>query len=302
MLETEGATPVESAAPDQNTEALVEGAEAIPAAEEKKASDIRKFKLKVDGEEVDEEIDFNDEESMRNKLQLARAAKKRMTESKESTRKAMEIIKAFDNNPETLLERLGPKGQEIAEKYLLKKIQDDMLSPEQKELRDLKRENETYKEKNTREQADKDLQVSQQREADFAKSFQTTIIAAVQKSGLPKSPELVKRMAAKFSQNLEFGLELTPDDLAQEVKNDLLDIVKSLVGDSDGEHLVNMLGKDAANKIRKFDLKSLQEKQGQVFQSGKKTPLGAPLPAPKLDKGYETTDEWKERIRRNMQK
>jgi len=109
-------------------------------------------------------------------------------------------------------------------------------------------------------------------------------------------------MAAKFSQNLEFGLELTPDDLAQEVKNDLLDIVKSLVGDSDGEHLVNMLGKDAANKIRKFDLKSLQEKQGQVFQSGKKTPLGAPLPAPKLDKGYETTDEWKERIRRNMQK
>lgn len=47
----------------------------------------KKFQLKVDGEDIEEEVDFSDEEGMKSRLQLARAAKKRMAEAREEKKK-----------------------------------------------------------------------------------------------------------------------------------------------------------------------------------------------------------------------
>ncbi len=230
----------------------------------------RKYKIKVDGEEVDEEVDFNDEAGMVNRLQLARGAKKRMAEAVSARQKAMDIVKQFEADPESMLSRLGPKGKEIAESYLLKQIQDEMLTPEQKEMRDLKRENETFKQKEAREKAEAEMSVAEKKEFEYAQTFQKTIIDALQTSGLSKSPKMVMRMAEIMKRNLSLGLELTPADLVSEVREEMLSEFKSVVGDSDGEQLINMFGKELANKIRRADLKSLQERQSQVFQGGGK--------------------------------
>ena len=255
----------------------------------------RKYKLKVDGQEFEEEIDLNDEEGMKRRLQLSRAADKRMSEAKADKKKAFDIIKAFEEDPESMLKRLGPKGREIAEKYLLSQIQDEMMSKEEKELRDLRRENETFKQAQEREKKDRESQAISKKEHEYAESFQQTIITALNKSGLPKTPELVKRMANVMAKNLEHGLELTPDDLVIEVKNDITALLKSVIGDADGEHLVAMFGEDVANKIRRSDIKKLQERQSQVHQprtQQRDTQSKSQAPQKKM-----SLDEWRESLK-----
>lgn len=258
----------------------------------------KKYMLKVDGEDIEEEIDLNDDVGMTKRLQMARAAEKRMKSAATEKQKAFEIIKAFESDPESMLKRLGPKGREIAEKFLLAQIQDDMLTPEEKEFRQLKQENETYKQKEAREKEERAQAEQQKKEYEYAQTFQATIISALEKSGLPKTAVNVKRMASVMSKNLEYGLELTPDDLATEVFNERSEELKAIIKDADGDQLIKMFGEEMANKIRRSDLKKLQERQGQVFQPGKRTNSGS-APGPK-SKGYTTMDEWKEQIERNI--
>jgi len=256
-----------------------------------------KFKLLVDGQEVEEEIDFNDKEGLRKRFQLAHAAKKRMEEANEQKRKAFNILKEFESNPESMLKRMGPKGRELAEKFLLSQIQEEMLSPEEKEFRDLKK----YKESTEAEKQTAQEKIRQEAEAkreyEIAQNFQATIIEALAKSGLPKSPDLVKRFAGVMKKNLEFGLELTSDQLAQEVKSEMTALLKSIIGSAEGDQLISMFGDDVAKKIRRHDIKALQEKQSIVFQP--KPQQSKSSDGPK-QKSYETIDEWKERISRNL--
>lgn len=104
-------------------------------------------------------------------------------------------------------------------------------------------------------------------------------------------------MASLMSKNLELGLELTSDDLAAEVKSDVLEMFKSIVKDAEGDDLINMFGADVANKIRKSDLRKLQEKQGQVFKQSAKQETPSPS---RIEKRPPTIDEWKEEIERRV--
>lgn len=294
MSEVTTQPAAETTAPVDNSNQEVVQGEAKPTIQAMR----EKFKLKVDGEEFEDEVDLNDKEELRKRFQLSHAAKKRMGEAKAAEQKALDIVRQFEQDPESMLSRLGPKGREIAEKYLLKQIQDDMLSPQEKEARMTKAKLEKYEAKEKEDQDFKQKSVMEKKEAEYAQGFQTTIIAALNKSGLPKTPEMVKRMAATMAKNLELGLELTPEDLVSEVKSDVSKILKSIIGDSDGDQLINMFGPDVAKKIRMSDLKKLQEKQGQVFQRGSSNQSGG---ASKQDSARPMTmEEWKESVNKRI--
>lgn len=285
----ESSAPVENENQDVVNESEEQGQEQKEAAKEVQQLK-KKLKLKVDGEEIEDEIDFNDEEGLKRKLQLSYAAKKRMEEAKAAKAKAFEIIKAFEEDPSNVFKKLGSKGREAAERYLLEQIQEEMLDPKEKELRDLKKfKEEIEKERETAKEAAKRKELEAQ-EAKYAEDFQKTIISALDKSGLPKSPESIKRMAQLMSKNLELGLELTPEELAHEVKNDLQGMLKSLIKEASGDQLVAMFGEDIANRIRKYDIQKLQEKQGSVF--GKSNKQEASAPRPKSSRPM-SMDEWK---------
>jgi len=258
-------------------------------------SQLRKFKLKVDGEEFEEEIDLNDETAITTKLQLAAAAKKRMTEAVDQKRKAFEIIKAFEDNPESMLQRLGPKGRDIAEKFLLEQIKDEMMSPEEKEILELREFKKKHTEELEKKKQMEEMTAREKQEYQIAQDFQTTIISALEKTGLPKSPELVKRTAYLLKRNLDLGLDLNAEQLAAEVKLETIGYLKSIIGDSDGEALINMFGKDIAKKIRTHDIKGLQEKQSQVFQ---RQPKATNSQVERKDSRPMSLDEWKEEARR----
>ncbi len=282
---------VENPGQQQDTSVEINVAEGVQQTPTEVKSMKEKFKLKVDGEDIEEELDWNDKEAVKNKLQLAHAAKKRIGEAKTEKQKAMEILKAFEDG--TLLSK-HPNARKLAEDLLMAQIQEEMLDPKDKEIRDLRSKNEKYEMTEKQKIEAMRKEAAAKKEFAIAQDFQNTIIEALNKSGLPKTPKLVQRAADLMSKNLDLGLTLTIDDLVGELKGETTNSLKSIIKDADGEQLIAMFGEELAKKIRKYDLKKLQESQGKVFQSGKKQ--SAEAPRPKENKQYMTQEEWQEQI------
>lgn len=289
------AAPVET----QSFSEQSEGVQIAPAAQAQKSM-REKFKLKVDGEEFEEEIDLADKEGLTKRLQLSAAAKKRMAEANADKKKAWEIIQAFEANPESMLSRLGPKGREIAEKFLLKQIQDDMLTPEQREYAQTKAERDELKREKEERLENERRSAQEKKDFEIAQNFQTTIIEALNKTGLPKSPIAVKRMAALLKKNISLGLDLDASDLADEYKKERLAEHKALIGEADGDQLISMFGEDVAKKIRMSDLRKLQEKNSMVFKQGNSSQNSAPTQ--NSENRPMSIDEWREDLDRRFGK
>ena len=245
--------------PEEGTDAQTESQTTEQKAEQVQAM-LKKFKLKVDGEEIERELDLNDEQSLVRELQLAAAAKKRMAEAQEAKRKAYEIMQAVDGDLTGFLKK-HPKGHEVAEQLLLEKIQQEMMTPEQRQLAELQAKLERYERAEKEAQEKAEAERISQLEAKYAQEYQQKIIGALDKSGLPKTPELARRMAFLLQKNMELGLELTAEDLAQEARNEVLGLIGSLTKDADAVQLLSLLDKEALKKIDKHRVSELKKKQ-----------------------------------------
>lgn len=288
------AAPAEAVS-ESVTEAVTESTEEtteVKAEEVVKEPRKQKFKFKIDGEESEEEIDLDDKEGLTKRLQLAKAAEKRIAAANSDRKKAFEILKAFEDG--SLLKK-HPKARELAETLLLEQIQDEMMDPKDKELREYKSKLEKYEQKEASDKKTLEAQAAKAQEDKLIAEFQTTIVTALEKSGLPKTPALAKRMAAIMDKNLDLGLKLSPDDLVQEVKQETLAMLKSIVGDADGEQLQAMFGEDIAKKIRMADVKKLKSIQNNVSQKGQKFE-----PTEKEPSRPKTIEEWKAEVARRV--
>ena len=99
-------------------------------------------------------------------------------------------------------------------------------------------------------------------------------MTALQSSNLPKNPFTVRRMAELMQKNLQHGLDLEPQHLAQLVREDYQKELVSLIGSSEADQIIAMFGDDLANKIRKHDLAKFKAGQSGVSQPQK--PSSAP--------------------------
>lgn len=261
---------------------------------------LKKFKLKVDGQEIEEEFDLNNEEALIKELQLAKAAKKRMAEAQEAKRKAYEIMQSIDQDPANLLKRLGPKGYELAEQMLIEKMQEEMLSPEQKQLRQMEQELAKYKEQERALKEQEEQSKLQALEAKQAEHYQKTIIQALEDSGLPKTPEAVKRMAFLLHKNLELGLDLSAKELADEARKEYVMSLSQITKDATPEQLINLLDPDILKKLRKYDTDQFKAKN--KFTNLKTPSQSHAMPPISKERGYQTLDEWQEELNARMKK
>ena len=109
----------------------------------------KKLKLKVDGEEFEEEIDFNDEDRLKRALQKEKAFDKRSQEMAQLKGQINDFVKALRENPGDVLRDMGHDLDELAYNHLQRQVEEAKKSPEQlaqekmeKELADLKAEKE----------------------------------------------------------------------------------------------------------------------------------------------------------------
>jgi len=215
----------------------------------------KKYKVKIDGKEVE----VTEDELLKG-YQSSKSASKRFNEAAKMRKEADQLIEFMKTQPVQVIEQLGHNFREIAEQYLIQKLEEESMDPKDRELLDAKRKLQEYEER--------EKQLAQQREQEeyakmkssYEEQIDTQISDTLQKSGLPKTPYTVKRMAQYLSRALENNLELAPNDVVELVRKDYYNDLTSYLGGYDGDKLLEVMPKDVVEKIRKAELAKVKAK------------------------------------------
>lgn len=220
---------------------------------ETKAETIaRMYKVKVDGNEVEV-----DEDELKRGYSHAKAADKKMQDAAMSRKEAEQVLRIFKDNPKEAFKLLGKDARAFAEQVIQEELSESMLTPEQKELRDYKKQLESYQqnEKTAKEQYDKEQQDAEM--SRYTEQIQAQIVSTLDTAGLPKTERTVGRIAYYMQAALQAGYEnVTPNDVIDYVKNDYIADFKSFMGSMTEDQIEMFLGADVMRKAAKATVKT----------------------------------------------
>ena len=264
------ATEATEESSDQNeaVEASGEQKEAVEQTEEAKQEEVkqellRQIKLKVDGKEEEMELPFevNEDQAewLKRHIQPTRAAQKRFQEVSTEKKRLEQALSNFKNDPASAMKALGVDAEQFAEQLMIKKLEEQEMTPEQREARKLQNELAQYKaqEKQRKEQAEA-AATKAEYQTKLAE-FTTQITTHLDKGGLPKSDTTQKRMAEYMMMNLQNNMGLPMESIVDLVREDYIADFRDVLSNASGEQIQKLLGKDTADKLRKSDLAQLKK-------------------------------------------
>lgn len=237
---------------EEVTDQSAEGAETHGEAEKP----VEKYKLNADGEEL--EVDINE---LKRGYAHQKAANKVYQEGQMAVKQAQALVDAM-RDPEKFFEiakRLGHDPRKITESYLARQLEDDMLTPEQREYRELKawkaaKEAEEEEAKREREEAE-----LSELEAKYIEEYNNQFVAALKESRLPATRTSVAAMARYIQAAANKNYAMTPAEAAKLVQQDLRQIAKSTFSEADAEALAEILGEEVVNKLRQASVKKIKD-------------------------------------------
>lgn len=252
----------------------VRGLEKAP---EPKAEPVapRKIKVKVDGNES--EID---EAELVSRYQKSTSAEKKFQEASQKMKQTDAFMKQLKEDPISVLNNpaLGLDFRRVAESYLEGILQDELMDPKDKKLRDNESELEKYRreDKQRREDASREQEVRRAEEFErlktkHAEEYTRSFSEALEVEGLPKSPQTVRRMAQYMEQAIKAGVKVSAAEVAALVKDDYLQEQKHLMSGMDAERLAELLGEEGVSKLRARNVANMKSSFGKPVQPSAST-------------------------------
>jgi len=279
-------------------------AEAKPPADGKVTGEIKKeaapadpnkpYKIKVNGKEYNVGL----EEALR-LAQKGVGADTKFNEAYKMRQQAEQFIHQLKTDPMSILmnPNLGFDFKKLAQEFLAKEIEKEMMTPDQRELFETK-EKLRQAEEEKKSIAEKESEARmQQLVSHYSSEYEKDIQATLQTSGLPKTRGTVKRLAYYMQKGLERGVELKAADVIDLVRADYIQEHNELYGATDGDTLLKMFGDQTLKKIMEANLKKVKGGDGMSPTPPKKpgTPDILSVPTKKMDK-----DEWRAELDRHV--
>lgn len=229
--------------------------------------------------------------------QKGEAADEKFTKASQIARQAEQVLEYFRSNPKKAMQELGHDVREFAEQTLADEIRKEMMSPEQKEAAELRRENEEMKKR--LKEADDKAQAEKQavNKARYAEKYDAELTAAMEQGGLIKNPATVRSVAAIMHNYLLKGYEVSALDAVQEYKETTQSQGASLIRLVGAEKAAQMLGDDFMNALRKEDLKKIKNPLTPSGDNGNYGTRAVPM---KEKEEKLTMEEWKRRNRERI--
>ena len=231
------------------------------AAQEAQAA--RKYKVKVDG--ADMEVD---EAELIRGYSHQKAANKILQEGKAARKQAEQFIAMMKDKGSLFdaIQKMGHDPRALAEEYLANLLQEELMDPRERELKQARAKLQAYDELERKQKEELQRQHHEQMKKKYADEYSQQFVKALQSTGLPPTKPMVAEMAKYISRSAKLGVEITADEAAKLVLEDVKAAQMRLIGDSDGETLLKLLGDDVANKIRKVDVARIKTPE-QVLRS-----------------------------------
>lgn len=177
----------------------------------------QKFKLKVDHQEIEEEYT---PEQIQTELQMAKAARKRMQEAAEIRKEWEQLQAAAKENPDLLLKKLA--GIEDPKAWAKQKLEAEWkreLMPEhERKLADLQAERDAAKKELEAERGQRKAEYEAKQQAALEQQLEAEFKQAFELSQLPFEGEYLEMFGKIAMEALEYGVELSPAQMAAEVK------------------------------------------------------------------------------------
>jgi hypothetical protein len=228
-----------------------------------KASNKKKFPIKVDSQVEEVEIDLDNEDEVRKQLQLARVAQKRMQQFSEYEKGVKGLLETLKTDPLKVLAdpRLGipvEVQRKMADAIINNEIEEMSKSPEQKEAEKRQKEYEDLKKEleSTKKRQEEERFTMMQAQA--AKEFDVEISSAIEKAGLPKNARTVKYLADAMLLCYDNKIDMSFDDLVPYVRKEIMGDFRDLIGALPDEEFEDWLGKDQVGRLRKRSLAKLK--------------------------------------------
>lgn len=286
-------TPVVSSEPLENTPGnpAIEAdasnpSPTIPKTPEPAKGNRRRFKLKVDGKEYDEEVDLDDNDFLTKQFQLSKVSQKRMAEAASLEREVKQFIEELRKNPRKVLSdpNIGVDIKRMAADVIEEEIANSQKSPELLAKEKLEAELQDLKDAQAKEREDHKTREFQRIQAAEYQRYDMLMSQALEKSDLPKSPYTIKKMADYMLIGLQNGIDVTPDDVLPLVRAEIQNDLKEMFAVMPEEVIEKIIGKDVFTKVRKKNL-----------ATGRATPTGT---AKVLDAGGGKTGGKKEPVKK----
>jgi hypothetical protein len=220
---------------------------------------LKSLKIKVDGQEYEEQLPFNMPDTpesrdwMTKNLQMSKVAQKRMGEKAQLENEVRDFLTQLKNDPKKLLSNstYGVDLKKLAAQMIEEEISNAAKSPEQLAKEGLERELSELK-----EQRKRDMSENERRETDRATQmaydqYDTQMTQTLEKSDLPKSPYVIKKMADYMLMGLKEGLDVTPEDVLPLVREEILEDIRQMAQAMPLETIEKLFGGDILTKIRK---------------------------------------------------
>ncbi|MDO3651302.1 hypothetical protein, partial [Nocardia mangyaensis] len=224
---------------------------------------IKRLLLKIDGEEIEEELPFEipkeAEDYMKKQIQLAKVAQKRMQEKATVEKNFHTFIEEFKKNPEFLMKEYGMDPEEWAETLIERQIEELEKSPEQKALEakdreSAKKEQELAEmrrrlEEIENEKKQKEMEAQHQKDVEEARN---EISSAITKQGILPDNEFVRQQVASlWYQYASNGKNVTADDVVTQVYQQMSEQMQEIMGILPDEAIEKFLGKQTTERVKK---------------------------------------------------
>jgi len=223
---------------------------------EAEASEEKLYEVKVDGETL--RLPLND---ILNGFQLNSTAHKRLKEAAQAQKEARQLQELLQHNPIEAIKRAGVSEksfQEFVEKYLYEQYKYEEMSPEQKELEDLRRYR-AEQEQNQKQRQEQEQRAKQEQEVQFyQEQLAESYSKALETAGVPKSEQAVSRLAQIQLDAMESGWDMPIEMAVDQYVKEQRSLVDSYIQSLDEDQIESVIGKDRIKAIRKKELSKLK--------------------------------------------
>lgn len=256
VVETEATETVENSQESQENQEVEATPEEKSVEQKKIEKKLKKLKLKVDGEEFEEEFDPNDDAYLTRQFQLAKASQKRMSQYADLEKELIDFMQELKTNPKKALTKdfIGLDLKKLATEIIDEEIERAQKSPEQLEKEKLQAELQAIKEEREREKQEAQAAELERRREQEAERYDILMEKALNESNLPKTPYTVKKMAELMLIGLENGIDLTPTELVPLVREEMEADIKQMFAVMPEDVIEQFIGKDVFNRVRKKNL------------------------------------------------
>lgn len=263
------------------------------------AKQLKALKIKVDGQEYEESLPFEIPDTqeardyMTRNLQMSKVANKRMGEKAQLENEVRQFLEQLKSNPKKLLTdpTYGVDLKKLAAQMIEEEIANAAKSPEQlakealeNELSELKEQRKKEKEENETREFERIQQMEYDR-------YDNLMTQTLEKSDLPKSPYVIKKMADYMLMGLKEGLDITPEDVLPLVREEILEDIRQMSQAMPLETIEKLFGGDILTKIRK---KNVAKAKSQPQTAAAKLP---DVGATKASEKKQTAEDKKKTIK-----